>query len=189
MWSHNDGSGYVVEARGLDAAGPVVTSLTGQATAAGLTAYVVKAYDAWSRVGSVSWAFGDGATATGTSVTHRTAGDSSGPVKVTLTDRVGNATVCTYAATYTCRTTRRGAPAISKASLTHRTIRAVASRSDATKKIRVKVVLTTDAKVQLTFKRAGTRKTIRVTERGEAGRNAFAVSARPGKAKILRPGR
>jgi hypothetical protein len=189
VWSHNDGSGYVVEARGLDAAGPVVTSLTGQAMAAGRTAYAVTAYDAWSRVGSVSWAFGDGTTATGTSVTHRTAGDSSRPVKVTLTDRVGNATVCTYAATYTCRTSRRGTPTISKASLSHRTIRADDARSDARKKARLKVVLTTDAKVELVFKRAGTKKKIRVTKRGEAGKNAFTVRARLGKKKVLRPGR
>lgn len=188
VWSHNDGSGYVVEARGLDAAGPVVTSLTGQATAGGRTAYAVKAYDAWSRVGSVSWAFGDGATATGTSVTHRT-GASSRPVKVTLTDRVGNATVCTYGATYTCRTTRRGAPIISKASLAHRTIRADDSRTHARKKTRVTVVLTASAKVTMVFTKAGTKKKIRMTKRGKAGRNAFEIRARLGKSRVLRPGR
>jgi hypothetical protein len=189
VWSHNDGSGFVVEARGLDAAGPVVTSLTGQATTAGRTAYAVEAWDAWSRVGSVSWAFGDGTTATGASVTHRTAGNSGRPVKVTLTDRVGNATVCSYAATYSCRTTRRGAPVISKASLTHRTIRAVGSRGDAREKTRVKVVLTTSAKVTMVFTKAGTKKKVRVTKRGKAGKNAFTVRAGLRKDKVLSPGR
>lgn len=188
-WSRNDGAGWTVQARGLDAAGPVVTSLTGQVTAAGRRAYAVEAYDAWSRVRSVSWAFGDGTTATGSSVIHTTAGDSTRPVRVTLTDAVGNATVCTYADTYTCRTTRRGTPVISRASLTHRTIRALDSQGDARKKAKVKVVLTTDAKVQLVFNRAGTKKKIRVTTRGEAGTNAFAIRARLGKNTVLRPGR
>ncbi len=189
VWSHNDGSGYVVEARGLDAAGPVVTSLTGQATAAGRTAYAVVAYDVWSRVASARWTFGDGTTASGTSITHRTAHDSSRPVTLTLTDRVGNATVCTYATTYTCRTTGRGTPAISKASLAHRTIRAVDARGGARKKTRVTVVLTTSAKVTMVFTRAGTTKKIRVTKRGKAGKNVYAVRARLRKGTVLRPGR
>lgn len=187
VWSHNDGSGYVVEARGLDAAGPVVTSLTGRATAAGRTAYAVKAYDVWSRVVSARWTFGDGTTATGTSVTHARDGDR--PVKVTLTDRVGNATVCTYATTYTCRSTRRGAPVISKASLRPHKIRAADSQGHARKKAKVKVVLTTDAKVRMVFKKAGTKKKIRVTKPGKTGKNAFAIRARLGKHKVLRPGR
>jgi hypothetical protein len=187
VWSHHDGSGYVVEARGLDAAGPVVTEITG-ATPAGagrVRAYSVKAHDVWSRVASTRWTFADGTTATGTSVTHA----AGGPVKVTLTDTVGNATVCTYTGTYTCRSTTRVAPVITRASLTRAKIRADGSRSSAPRKTTAKVVLTTDAKVTLAFRRAGTRRTIRVTERLEASRNAVAIRARLAKHTTLLPGR
>ena len=142
----------------------------------------------WSRVASARWRFPDGSTATGTSVTH--AGSvTAGPVRVTLTDTVGNATVCTYSGTYTCRPATRVAPVITQASLTHRTIRAVGSHSSAPRKTMAKVVLTTDAKVTFAFRKAGTRKTVRITERLGAGRNAVAIRARLSRRTTLPPGR
>ena len=188
-WSRHDGSSWVVQARGLDAAGPVVTALTDQPSGSSgrARAYSVKAYDAWSTVKTVTWAFADGTTASGASVTHT--GDDTRSARVTLTDAVGNATVCTSAGTYTCRATTRVAPVISKAQITRHKIRAVGSQSGATKKAKVKVVLSTDARVRLVFRQAGTQKKIRVTRRGEAGRNAFAVRARLAKSRTLRPGR
>jgi hypothetical protein len=186
-WSRNDGTSWIVQARGLDAAGPVVTEITGapSAGAGRVRAYSVKAHDVWSRVASARWTFADGTTATGTSVTHA----DGGPARVTLTDTVGNATVCTYTGTYTCRPATRVAPVITKASLTRAKIRADGSRSSAPRKTTARVVLTTDAKVTLVFRRAGTRKTVRVTERLEAGRNAVAIRAHLSRRTTLLPGR
>lgn len=109
-------------------------------------------------------------------------------MKVTLTDAVGNATKCTYTGTYTCRTARV-APVITRATLTRHKIRAHGSHSHAKKKAQIKVVLTTAAKVKLVFKMKGTRRTIRLTKRLEAGRNVLPIRARLAQRKTLRPGR
>ena len=69
--------------------------------------YSVKAYDAWSRVASARWTFPDGTTASGTSVSYAGDGSAPAPVRVVLTDSVGNATACTYTRTFTCRPTTR----------------------------------------------------------------------------------
>lgn len=197
-WSRHDGTNWVVQARGLDAAGPVVTALTSRTTAGGRKrAYSVTAHDVWSEVASARWTFADGSTATGTSVTHADAAAGTGaraaaggrPVRVTLTDRVGNATVCTYTETYTCRTTTLVAPVLTKVRLTHHTIRAVGSESDARKKVKATLALSAPAKVTLTFRRQGTRQTFRIADRREAGTHAFPIRARLAKHKVLLPGR
>ena len=54
-------------------------------------------------------------------------GGGSGPVRVVLTDSVGNATACTYTGTYTCRSTTRIAPVIARAASSTAQIRAVGS--------------------------------------------------------------
>src|SRR4029077_2700036 len=48
------------------------------------------ASDAWSTVGVPTWTFGDGATATGASVTHTYAAAGTFAVHVTVTDGSGN---------------------------------------------------------------------------------------------------
>ena len=192
VWSRFDGTSWIVQARGLDAAGPVVTELASRSTGRS-RAYSVTAHDVWSRVASATWAFADGTAASGTSVTHADTGGNTRPVKVTLTDAVGNATVCTYTGTYACRATARVAPLITKASLTRHRIRAHGSHSKAKKsvkkKARIKIELTTAAKVTLVFKKRGTTKAVRLTRRLGAGRNALTIRARIAQHKILRPGR
>jgi hypothetical protein len=93
-WRRFDGASYIAEAAGLDAAGPRLNALAiPDFTFAGApTAFSVSALDVWSAVASTSWSFGDGASATGASVTH--AYGAPGPYAVTLTstDAVGNAT-------------------------------------------------------------------------------------------------
>ena len=187
-WSRHDGTTWVVQSRGLDAAGPVVTDLTARAIGSGgKRAYSVTAHDVWSTVASATWDFGDGTTATGMSVTHA-ARAGTRRVKVTLTDAVGNATLCTYTRTYTC-TTDLVAPVVTEASLTSRRIRGVGSDSDAPWKTEVAVVLATAAEVSLVLRRAGARETIRLTDRREAGQSAFAIRARLAKHQTLSPGR
>jgi hypothetical protein len=189
-WSRKDGTSWIVQARGLDAAGPVVTEITGAAsrTSGRARAYSVKAHDVWSRVASARWTFPDGTTATGTSVSYAGKGDSSGKVRVVLTDSVGNATACTYTGTFTCRATTRVAPFIDRAELSTHTIRAVGSDARVAKKAKATIELNADARVTFTFRKAGS-KPVRKVLRLDAGRHVVAIRARLGAGKVLAPGR
>jgi len=88
IWSR----GATIEVTGHDSAGPQLRGLTGPATARAQaqTAWSVTPLDVWSGVSSVSWDFGDGASAAGSSAVH--AYDTPGPrtVTVTATDTLGN---------------------------------------------------------------------------------------------------
>jgi uncharacterized membrane protein len=53
---------------------------------------VASPFDVWSAPVAVSWSFGDGASATGTSVTHAYAHPGTYTVSVTATDAAGNTT-------------------------------------------------------------------------------------------------
>jgi hypothetical protein len=191
-WSRKDGTGYVVQARGLDAAGPVVDEITGARprTARGAGAFSVKAHDVWSRVASARWTFPDGTTATGTTVSYGGPFGASTPVRVVLTDSVGNATACTYTGAFTCRPTTRVAPVIGRARLDTHRVRAVGSDARVAKKAKAAITLNTDARVTFTFRKAGGRgKPVRLVERLDAGRNVVVLRARLGARKVLEPGR
>lgn len=186
-WSRKDGTSWIVQARGLDAAGPVVTEINGapaRISARG-GAYTVKAYDVWSRVASARWRFPDGTTATGMSASYDGA---SGPVRVVLTDSVGNATACTYSGTFACRPTTRIAPVIVQARVRPRAIRAVGSHARVAKKAKAVVTLNTDARVTFTCRKAGSKR-LRVVKELDSGRNIVANRARLGARKVLTPGR
>ena len=189
-WSRKDGTSWIVQARGLDAAGPVVTEITGATarTSGRSRAYSVKAHDVWSRVASARWIFPDGTTATGTSVSYAGTRDGSGPVRVVLTDSVGNATACTYTSTFTCRPTRRVAPVIVDAALDGRKVRSVGSDAKVPKKAEAMIDLSADAKVTFTFRKAGSKPVVLV-KRLESGRNVVAIRARLGAGAVLAPGR
>lgn len=189
-WSRKDGTSWIVQARGLDAAGPIVTEITGATSRASgrARAYSVKAHDVWSRVASARWTFPDGTTASGTSVSYAGTGGGTRPVRVVVTDSVGNATACTYTGTFTCRRTTRVAPLIVEAALDGRKVRAVGSDAKVAKKVTAVVDLSTDAKVTFTFRKAGS-KPLRLVKRLEAGRNVVAIRARLGAGKVLTPGR
>jgi hypothetical protein len=147
----------------------------------------VKAYDVWSRVASARWTFPDGTTASGTSVSY--AGkDGSKPVRVVLTDSVGNATACTWTGTFTCRPTTRIVPLIDRARLSTRTIRAVGSDARVAKKAKATITLNTDARVIFTFRKAGS-KPVTLVKKLDAGRNVVAIRARLAARTVLAPGR
>ncbi|QBX54464.1 PKD domain-containing protein [Nocardioides seonyuensis] len=97
VWSRFDGNSWIVQARGLDAAGPVVAALTSppSGTTGKPLGFEVTASDVWSSITDVAWDFGDGQTASGASVTHTYANPGTRTVTVTLTDAVGNATTRT----------------------------------------------------------------------------------------------
>ena len=186
-WSTKVGSDWIVQARGLDAAGPVVTRITSR-SAGDRQRYSVSAHDVWSRIRTATWRFSDGTRATGSSVSHgRAAG--SGEATVVLTDAVGNATRCTYTGgDHACRAAR-GVPIIRRATLKHHRIRAVGSRRDLRRRTALKVDVTAAAKVTLVFSRPGTRKKVRLVRRVGAGTSAIRVQARVGRRATLRPGR
>jgi PKD domain-containing protein len=80
-----------------DAAGPTLTGLSipaAGARGAALT-LAVSATDVWSPITSMTWAFGDGKSTTGTSVSHAYATTGAFSARVTATDAVGNATSAT----------------------------------------------------------------------------------------------
>jgi len=85
---------YEIEADAYDAAGPLLNGLSipTSATVGQALSFSVSPFDVWSALGATTWSFGDGATATGTGVSHAYTEPGSYTVTVTGTDALGNAT-------------------------------------------------------------------------------------------------
>jgi hypothetical protein len=145
-WMHYD-TAYSIQAAGLDVAGPRLGAFTVPASGtAGLPVVMsAAATDTWSSVASYAWSFGDGSSATGSSVSHTYAGPGSETVTLTVTDTVGNTTTKTATLTLAPPT-----PAIGTFKLTHKTIQGT-SRTLPTK-TKLKVGLNTPATLKLVFK-------------------------------------
>ncbi len=93
VWVRQDGKGaYLAEAAGYDSSGPKLGSLSiPSAGAIGQTlAFSVSPFDTWSLLGPTTWSFGDGGSATGTSVAHAYGAGGSFTVTVTGSDVLGN---------------------------------------------------------------------------------------------------
>lgn len=88
------GSDTRVVAVADDTAGPRLRNLSVPGTAAvgAAVGFSVSPLDAWSALGATTWDFGDGATATGASVTHAFAAAGIRTVTVTSTDALNHAT-------------------------------------------------------------------------------------------------
>jgi hypothetical protein len=86
-----------VEAAGYAATGPTLNdvSIPAEGTAGQPVSFSVSPFDVWSIPGETSWSFGDGASASGTSVTHTYT--TAGTYEVTLhsADTLGNVTSTT----------------------------------------------------------------------------------------------
>ncbi len=183
-WSHKADGSWTVQARGLDAAGPVVTDLTVEGAGKRRT-YVVTAHDTWSRVARATWHFADGTTATGTRVTHT--GRKAAAVRVTVTDRVGNATACRWSGTYTCRRSGISTPGIYRARLSDPVIRA-SGGSAADRRTTVIMQLTASADVRVVLSKRG-EKQVRLTKRLRAGEPRFVLRSRVTPHRVLARGR
>jgi hypothetical protein len=91
-WSRSNGTDEILQAAVNDAAGPFQRGLTfppGGVTGQRL-ALSVAPFDPFSALGATTWSFGDGTTATGTSVTHGYSSPGTYSVTVTSADAVGN---------------------------------------------------------------------------------------------------
>ncbi len=85
--------GTTVRAAGFDGAGPRIDpfSLPAGGRAGDALAFAAGAKDTWSSVSALDWGFGDGASASGDSVSHVYGAGGDYAVKLTATDAVGNA--------------------------------------------------------------------------------------------------
>jgi hypothetical protein len=94
VWAGLGGGFYIAEAAGFDAAGPTIGELSIPSTGSvGQTlSFSLSATDVWSPLGATTWSFGDGQSASGTSVTHAYANAGTYAVTVTSTDLLGNST-------------------------------------------------------------------------------------------------
>jgi len=92
VWQRTDLDGSVVQAAGLDAAGPRVTRLkiTGRRAARTRLTFSVSAIDSWSNVDDARWTFGDGTRAFGLHVKHGYRRPGSYTVRLLLVDASGN---------------------------------------------------------------------------------------------------
>ncbi len=125
-WSALQGGFYLAEAAGFDGAGPAIGALSIPTSGAvgGRLPFSISAMDVWSPLGGTTWSFGDGQSASGTSVTHAYAKAGTYTVTVSSADVLGNTT--TASAAVTIRSERPGEsvapprrPELTGARLTH----------------------------------------------------------------------
>jgi hypothetical protein len=169
VWTRSDGTHYVIQGAGYDAAGPLLGALS--APSAGVAgqpvAFSVSPFDVWSMLGPTSWSFGDGSSTIGTGVTHSYAAAGSYKVTLTSADVLGNVTSAATTITIAPAPTtvvidkRRTPPVLSSASVTNKRFR-VASKDTAISAKRAprgtafRFTLSAAAKVRITFTRAAT---------------------------------
>jgi PKD domain len=107
-----------VEAAGYAATGPTLNdvSIAAEGAAGQPVTFSVSPFDVWSIDGETSWSFGDGASASGTSVTHTYA--TAGTYEVTLhsADTLGNVTSTTGKVTIASASATPAAPTPATAS-------------------------------------------------------------------------
>jgi hypothetical protein len=185
VWYRSDGSNTIVQARGLDAAGPVLTAfgVPARGRAGRALTYTADGYDVWSAVTGIHWAFGDGSVGIGPSISHRYDAPGTYRVSVTLTDAVGNTS------TRTGITVIARKPKVTKLRFKPAKISARGLTPGVTRRTRAVLALTAAGKVRLTFKRAGAGKRVATLVRHlPAGTSRIGLTAKIGKVR-LEPGR
>lgn len=124
VWGALHSAVLLAEAAGFDAAGPAVGALSipVSGTVGQSLAFSLSAADVWSPLGATTWFFGDGQSASGTSVAHAYAKAGSYDVTVITADVLGNATSVTAALRIASPASRGGPPLLphlTGAHLTH----------------------------------------------------------------------
>ena len=121
VWDRSNGTDTIVQAAGLDAAGPELTrlALPTRGAVGQQLAFSVSPFDVWSPLGALSWNFGDGASATSASPTHAYARAGEYPVTLTSSDSLGNETSTTATVTIASPTSTVAAPTLTRVSESH----------------------------------------------------------------------
>ena len=163
VWERFDSPKRIVQGAGYDAAGPLLLGLSipTSGIAGQALSFSASPFDVWSAIGSTDWSFGDGASATGASVSHTFAAAGIYKVSLSSADALGNptsasgsVTIVPAAAGTPAATTPVPRPSISGARLTHSRFR-VAKQSTATSARKAplgtsfRFALSTAAKVQI----------------------------------------
>ncbi|QBX54465.1 PKD domain-containing protein [Nocardioides seonyuensis] len=204
VWYRSDGTHSVIQARGLDVAGPVLTSFTTPTNAK--TSHVenlsVSSYDVWSPVDSTAWSFGDGTTASGSAVTHAWMAAGTYTVTVTLSDAAGNTTTASREVIVTglpvifVPPAEPVAPEITGLRLKPKQIEIHGSKGRTRTKVIVR--LTESAKVTITLKRKGAkgkkaRQKVVLRKSLKAGQSKLRLTSKQLKRKLgkrhFKPGR
>ncbi len=188
VWYRNIGANTIVQGAGYDAAGPLLRALSipSSGVAGQPLSFSVSPLDVWSALGSTSWGFGDGTSATGLGVTHAFAGAGGYHLTLTTADVLGNATSTVATVTIApapIKTAKPPPPVLRSASMTNKRFR-VGRKNTAisAKKTPVgtsfRFTLSATARVQITFTRlaAGLRR----------GRKCLAPSAKLRRAHAKR---
>ena len=94
VWDSGNGTNDEIQSAGYVAAGPRLNSLSIPTTGVvgQPVTFSVASLDVWSVLGETSWSFGDGASATGTGVTHVYTAPSTYEVTLQSADTLGNMT-------------------------------------------------------------------------------------------------
>ncbi|MFN8110049.1 MAG: PKD domain-containing protein [Thermoleophilia bacterium] len=196
----------------FDATPPVIdgVGLPARVVAGAPVTLSVTAHDAWSAIPTISWDLGDGATASGATLTHTYRDAGTAVVRVTVTDATGQTASTSRTLTVLPAGTTTGALAIGALTQSHRAWRTTgAGRRGVPVGTVFAFTLTRAADVRLTFTRLtsghraggrcrasasrGPRCVLRTTTRGPlvhgvAGRNRVAFGGMASGHR-LRPGR
>lgn len=130
-WTAGASPPYELHVRGYDATAPTLSgvSVPASATAGASVSFSATPFDVWGPL-TTTWSFGDGATATGTNVTHVYARAGAFTATVTSTDAVDNVTSRSGTVHVTAAApSPGGAPRITDALLTHRRFRVGRART------------------------------------------------------------
>ena len=189
--------GYVLETRSLDTQGPLPTGLSLPAATVGAPVTLSwPAVDAWSPIASIAWAFGDGGTGSGSSVTRTFAAVGSYAVSVTATDAVGYATTLTGTVvvspappvTPVTPTTPAPKPILSGVKLTKKTIHVVGSE-EKPRATKLKLSLNVDATVVVKLKRTakvdGKAVKAKLSKAMKSGQRAIRLTSKVGGKKLV----
>jgi hypothetical protein len=101
VWLHRNGTNQVVQGTSDGVTTPLLQSLSIPATGtrAQPVAFSVSPLDPWSQLARTTWSFGDGSSATGTSVFHTYSATGSYPVEVQSENVLGGLTTTSAAIT------------------------------------------------------------------------------------------
>ena len=92
VWARSNGANAIVQAAGYDVTAPQFRSVSipSVGTVKQPVSFSVGAFDVWSAIGSIGWAFGDGTGAAGAAASHAFARPGTYSVTLTVPDLLGN---------------------------------------------------------------------------------------------------